>query len=587
MTGQWAERYPKHMKKLQTIIFQWNYLLTFLLFLLVVVGLVAFSLNVFINVLGESRIDLLNQVAERGKIINKAAISMADAIYNNASADLLDSDETTSQQTYNKVDAIVADFNQYFDNIDVELSALILMRNGFQYASTNELTSDIQNVKSNYWYVDNFYNNKIEFWIMRFGDTLNRSNVMLSYGKVIRNSNGEYEGLILINSSERTFFKVYSDIVKEGNSVYILDQNGYAISHPTKDLIGSQLTYMPAFFKQYGYSSFRTDFNKQMLITHYYDAETQWTMVQESDFSLVFGRYYPVLFVLAAVLALFLIIGFATSLAISRAVSRPLNLLAQKLSRVSSAQFEKVEEQKAFVEVHTFSQVYNEMVDKIRELFLRIKQEEEIKRRHELDFLQLQINPHFLHNTLFSIKCLVEMNQNTRAAKMLASFMQLLRSPIASENEMIPIRVELDNLQNYINLMSFRYEGVELEIFIEDGLESCLIPRLLLQPIVENSIFHGLKDDGSALKIEVFVYSSETGVTVKIRDNGIGMTRQEQQSVWEPSGKKSSGIGLANVRDRVRQIYGENHDVTLTSARGEGTEVELLIKKQVPGEAEH
>ncbi len=79
----------------------------------------------------------------------------------------------------------------------------------------------------------------------------------------------------------------------------------------------------------------------------------------------------------------------------------------------------------------------------------------------------------------------------------------------------------------------------------------------------------------------------KTGVTVKIRDNGIGMTRQEQQSVWEPSGKKSSGIGLANVRDRVRQFYGENHDVTLTSARGEGTEVELLIKKQVPGEAEH
>jgi two-component system sensor histidine kinase YesM len=227
--------------------------------------------------------------------------------------------------------------------------------------STNELTSDIQNVKSNYWYVDNFYNNKIEFWIMRFGDTLNRSNVMLSLWQSDPNSNGEYEGLILINSSERTFFKVYSDIVKEGNSVYILDQNGYAISHPTKDLIGSQLTYMPAFFKQYGYSSFRTDFNKQMLITHYYDAETQWTMVQESDFSLVFGRYYPVLFVLAAVLALFLIIGFATSLAISRAVSRPLNLLAQKLSRVSSAQFEKVEEQQAFVEVHTFSQVYNEM----------------------------------------------------------------------------------------------------------------------------------------------------------------------------------------------------------------------------------
>jgi len=572
------------MKKLQTIIFQWNYLLTFLLFLVVAVGLVAFSLNVFIDVLGEARIDLLKQVAERSKIINKTAISMANAIYNNTTADLLDSTAGSNNQSNQKVDAIVADFNQYFDNIDVELSALILMRNGYQYASTNELTSDIQNVKSNYWYVDNFSNNKNEFWIMRFGDTLNRSNVMLSYGKVIRNSEGDYEGVILINASERTFFKVYSDIINAGNSVYILDQDGYAISHPNKDLIGSQLTYMPAFFKQYGYSSYRTNFDKKMLITNYYDPDTKWTMVQESDFSLVFGRYYPVLLVLAAVLALFLMVGFVTSLAISRAVSRPLKLLAQKLRRVSSAQFEKVEEQQAFVEVHTFSQVYNEMVDKIRELFLRIKQEEEIKRKHELDFLQLQINPHFLHNTLFSIKCLVEMNQNARAASMLSSFMQLLRSPIASENEMIPIRVELDNLKNYIDLMSFRYEGVELELYIEDGLDSCLIPRLLLQPIVENSIFHGLKDDGSPLKIEVFVYSSEQGLTVKVRDNGIGMTRQELLNVWDHSGKTSSGIGLANVRDRIRQIYGEGYDLTLSGARGEGTEAELVIKKQVTGE---
>ncbi|MDD2458179.1 MAG: histidine kinase [Eubacteriales bacterium] len=571
------------MKKLQTIIFQWNYLLTFLLFLLVAVGLVAFSLNVFIDVLGEARIDLLKQVAERSKIINKAATSLADTIYNNTTVDLLNIDDSDDPMITQKVDQIVSDFNFYFDSIDLELSALILMRDGFQYASNNELTSDIQEVKSNYWYVDNFYNNKIEFWIMRFGDTENRSNVMLSYGKVIRDSDGVYQGVILINSSERTFFKVYSDIINQGNSVYILDQEGYAISHQTKDLIGSQLTYMPAFFKQYGYSSYRMDFARQMLITNYHDYETQWTMVQESDFSLVFGRYYPVLIVLAAVLFLFLFIGFATSLAISRIVSKPLKLLAEKLGRVSTAQFEKVEEQQAFSEVHTFSQVYNEMVDKIQELFIRVKQEEELKRKHELDFLQLQINPHFLHNTLFSIKCLVEMNQNTRAAKMLSSFMHLLRSPIASENELIPIQKELENLTHYIELMSYRYDGIHLETFVEEGLESSLIPRLLLQPIVENSIFHGLKDDGSELRIDVFVFSHQEDITIKIKDDGLGISREDQSAVWAESGRRTrvnKSIGLKNVRDRIRQLYGEGYDLTLHSNKGEGTEVEMTIRKQ-------
>jgi two-component system sensor histidine kinase YesM len=575
------------MKKLQTIIFQWNYLLTFVLFIVVTVGLVVFSLNVFINGLGEARIDLLKQVSERNKIINKAAISMADAIYNNTSADLLDSDPQTSEPTQLKVNQIVSDFNLYFDNIDIELSALILMRNGFQYASTNELTSDIEKVKSNYWYLDNFYSDKMEFWIMRFGDTQNRSNTMLSYGKVFRDSNGEYQGLILINSSERTFFKVYSDIINAGNSVYILDQDGYAISHSSKDLIGSQLTYMPAFFKQYGHSNYRMDIPKQKMITNYFDPETKWTMVQESDFSLVFGRYYPVLIGLLAVMVLFLIVGFLTSLAISRAVSKPLKLLADKLSKVSAAHFEKVAEQDAFKEVHTFSLVYNEMVDKISELFQRIKQEEEIKRKHELDFLQLQINPHFLHNTLFSIKCLVEMNKNKQAAQMLTSFMHMLRLPIATKNEWITIREELDNLENYINLMSYRYESVQIKLLVEDGLDDCLIPRLLLQPIVENSIFHGLKDDGSTLLIDVFVYSQDDDLTVKIRDNGLGMSREELATIWSANsnpGKTFNSIGLTNVRDRIHQVYGSPYNLTLTSTKGEGTEVELVIKKQHLGE---
>jgi two-component system sensor histidine kinase YesM len=216
--------------------------------------------------LGASRVDLLKQVSERSKTINKAAITMANTIYKNTSSQLIENNDIINIKLSDYINQLVTDCNYYFEDMDIDLSALVLMRNGFQYYSKNELTSDIRGIKSNYWYMDNFYNKKNEFWIMRFGDTMNKTNCMLSYGRVIRNSKSEYMGIILINSAERDYFKVYSDIIDEGNNVYILDQDGYAISHSNKDLIGAQIYYMPAFFKQYGYNGFKQNYDKKLMI---------------------------------------------------------------------------------------------------------------------------------------------------------------------------------------------------------------------------------------------------------------------------------------------------------------------------------
>lgn len=570
------------MKKLQSIIFKWNYLFVFMLFFVVMSGLLFFFANTFVNFMGMSRVDLLEQVAERSKIINKAAITLANNIYINSSSLLLDNNDTKNAELSEHINRLVADCNYYFDGMDIDLSALVLMKNGFQYYSRNELTSDIKGIKSNYWYIDNFHNKKNEFWIMRFGDTLNKTNCMLSYGKIIRNSKGEYMGLILINSSERTFFKVYSDIVDEGNKVYILDENGYAISHSIKDLIGSQIFYMPAFFKQYGDKGFKLDYGKNLLISNYFDPATKWTLVQESDLNKVFGEYVTAAVVLVCILLFLLIVGFIISLAISKYIAKPLHLFAEKLYKISTASFEKISIQNTYEEVYTISIVYNEMVDKIENLISKIKEEEEIKRQHELDFLQLQINPHFLHNTLLSVKCLVELSQSERAAKMLTSFMHMLRQPIAIENELISLKKEIENLQNYTNLMGFRYENVRLSTYLEETTENCLIPRLLLQPIVENSIFHGLDEENSNLMIELFAFINEDKLIIKIRDNGVGITREELNRIWTANNKSNltfNSIGLKNVRDRIKKIYGEGCGLEIISTKGEGTEVELILKK--------
>jgi len=169
---------------------------------------------------------------------------------------------------------------------------------------------------------------------------------------------------------------------------------------------------------------------------------------------------------------------------------------------------------------------------------------------------------------------------------MLTSFMHMLRQPIAVKNEFITVKQEVENLESYTALMSCRYENVRLETYVEDETEKCLIPRLLLQPIMENAIFHGLDEQTTSYPVELYVFSTTNNLVIKIRDHGVGMTREEIACIWTNEKIPDltfNSIGLKNVRDRIKKIYGEEYGVTITSTKGEGTEVEIVIALQYDG----
>ena len=128
-----------------------------------------------------------------------------------------------------------------------------------------------------------------------------------------------------------------------------------------------------------------------------------------------------------------------------------------------------------------------------------------------------------------------------------------------------------------------------MNTYMEQGLENCLIPRLLLQPIVENSIFHGLDDEDSELTIDLYIYSNNDMLTIKIRDNGAGMSKEVLAEIWSDrrmSGHSFNRIGLRNVRDRIQKIYGDSCGLDITSLKGEYTEVVLSIRKMFEDEYE-
>ncbi len=504
------------MRSLQSIVFKWNILFLTALFSIFVLGSAAYFISLLLGSVSVSRIELLKQVSERSKIINKAAITMANTVYVNTSRDLLTMDSSENPELFDKINRIFFDSQSYFEGMDIELSLIALMKNGFTYSSVNELTSDLKDITGAYWYIDNFSNEKNEFWIVRFGDAVSKSNCMLSYGRVIRNPSGEYVGIVLVNSREKSVYQVYADILEQGGNIYILDENGYAISTSNKDLVGSQIYYMPAFIKMNGQNTFKPDYSRRIFLSNYYDPETKWTIVQESSFQNVFGEYYSLALIIAAGGLAFVALGFTLSLTIAKRISRPLKYLADKLRNFSSAGFEKLEEMNSYEEVATIGVVYNEMVDKIESLLDEVKKSEEIKRKQELEFLQLQINPHFLYNTLFSIKCLVELGKSEHAAEMLTSFMNILIQPIALGDKFVSLETEVNMLDKYAKLMSFRYESIKFCAYVEDSVKDCLIPRFLLQPIVENSVFHGFDSEKDEYLIELFAYPSDSYLIIKI-----------------------------------------------------------------------
>lgn len=199
-----------------------------------------------------------------------------------------------------------------------------------------------------------------------------------------------------------------------------------------------------------------------------------------------------------------------------------------------------------------------------------------------MNFLRAQINPHFLYNTLFSIRCAVEVGKNSQAAQMLGAFIDLLRSTLSVKDNTVPLRDELLTTRKYLVVQKLRYgEKVHYEVEMQSGTELCMVPPLILQPLVENAIFHGLeaKSQGGTVVIESALQGENLLLT--ITDDGAGMDEetlnQARANCEQNVVKDAHSIGMSNVHNRIRLNYGDGYGLTLESSKGIGTTITLLM----------
>ena len=218
-------------------------------------------------------------------------------------------------------------------------------------------------------------------------------------------------------------------------------------------------------------------------------------------------------------------------------------------------------------------------------------EEQRQKRKSELRALQAQINPHFLYNTLDSIIWMAEWGKTKEVVLMTSSLAKLLRQSISNQNELVRVEEEVEYTRSYLTIQKMRYKDkLEYDIQVSPEALGQKIPKLVLQPLVENAIYHGIKykEGKGVVRIEGWLERKE--LILRILDDGIGMTEEQLEKIFEKreTDIKKNGVGVLNVHERIQLYYGKDYGLRFSSTLGEGTAVEVHIPCEEGGrQAEH
>lgn len=266
----------------------------------------------------------------------------------------------------------------------------------------------------------------------------------------------------------------------------------------------------------------------------------------------------------------------------SRKVSNPVQILCNSMKEVEEGNLEVSIRIRSMKEFNRLAASFNRMVEQIRNLMDNIYEVQQKKRQAELNALQAQINPHFLYNTLDSLRWLAKLHNIEEIAKIISALESLLRASISKTNDLIPIGEEIENVRNYLAIQSFRYgNNFSVTYMIDPAVTSYLTPRLILQPIVENAIYHGVGNIVGG-EIEIGVHSDSAGIIFEVLDNGPGIAPEKLKAITEGKNKNKdrfSGFGLMNVEERIRLYFDQDYEFAINNRDPRGTRVLIRIPR--------
>jgi len=320
-----------------------------------------------------------------------------------------------------------------------------------------------------------------------------------------------------------------------------------------------------------------------------------WTYINATPFNEMFRQITFVKRLVVIIYACILLLGLLLGYRFARSIVRPITKLTQRMRRIEKGDLDNLEEQSlgavsqtAQDEVSQLNRTFKMMIRRIRELIDENYAKQLVIRETELKALQAQINPHFLYNTLESINWLAKVNKQSQISQMVEALGYLLRSSIGLKDPLISLDRELSIVRSYVTIQQTRFEErLDFRMDIPVELLDALIPKLTLQPLVENAIRYALEPNIEPCTISVSVKQESNGLDLRVSDNGPGMTAEFIRDLQQGRVRtRGEGIGLANITERVQLVFGQEWGAEVESGPGKGTTIHVRIP-YVKGEVKH
>lgn len=549
------------------------------------------SQDVFVENFVESQEQIFRQVDENIFDFFRDMTSITQGISNSsATREYLTRENWESVEEIGNILDMKRDVQQLLISQYSDLSMVLVGKTGktFNYNTTARLLMSGEELLKSPIICEAFENPKkliCQYGESGYTDVMKNYPVLMMAKAITRDGGKTVEGVTLLTIKEEDFRRKYDGFTTSFNDLLIFNQDNQIISSNRSEYLTSskETREIQKIIEEMQENQTRTvsrqengnltGYMMQRLQNSNYKA--MGVIHPEQAFESVYDFRYIIgctaIIMAAAILIIFVLV---------RQQTRPLSKLVENMGKVQEGRLDKLVKVEGTTEVRELSETYNAMLGELENYIQKLMQVEKAKREAEIHSLQMQINPHYIYNTLASMKWLIWQGDKEKSVQVIDAFIQLLRNTISNKNEFITVKEEIENLKNYVIINQTRYGNqVNVEFYVTPECEEKKIPKLILQPFVENAFFHAFPQGEKGI-ISIFVRESDGLLKVEIEDNGIGMNSQTLRNLMDKKNAPKehfTGIGVNNVDDRMKLIYGQNYGILVESQEGHGTKITLYF----------
>ena len=505
-----------------------------------------------------------------------------------------------SERFYAKLDNYLQPIEKYVSVLHIEGNNGLRIRKGFEsylidrndYENTEWFKNSMETSGAVCWWkMQENYTRVPHVWIAAPTEY-----IVPIYKKICRSGDLEILGDMVVFVSPSLFFgEEYQYTLDPNTQIYLVDENGQIVYSDDQDCINGtaenavnicDLVDFPIHMSDAKQT--RTEMADGKLIVYRQSDITELSLVRVIELEKVVREASHFLYMVGALAVVLIVLSFALSLIFSSSFTRPIEEVIKKIQYIAEGNFDyRHDIGPGGKKFELLYQNLYKMENDIKKMIEENRRKEKEKRRLELSMLQMQINPHFLYNTLSSIKWMAVFQRAKGIESMVNSLGIVLQASYSKMDEFVTLDEELDILGHYLNIQKIRYQGkIQMNLICKNQqLLSCYVPRFILQPVVENAVFHGIAPKDGEGEIKIIIAEEPENLKITVEDNGVGMDETVLENVLKRSkGERQGHIGLANVHSRIRLIYGSEYGVHVESLKGKYTKVRIIMPKHSKGE---